>query len=241
MPREHHQAVSFLAMSSMYSQAIFGGRGALAAEDAASFCSGSSAGFRERTETETVIGAFMGLEARAHSVTIISLGGSAVCDAVISVTMAYLGHSHPGDPRNYHSDRPPRNQNWCPNLPAFCSAVRYSRRRPLRRATLARLLRAHRRDPYSNSLFVPFNTRMHIRGGRNWTSYFHTGAPARASVRSAGHAAAAVVSLGAPGGVTTMSSFGGVHVHEQVWVHGRDGDEGANLESGGERRRFRSR
>ncbi|EKM52232.1 uncharacterized protein PHACADRAFT_198296 [Phanerochaete carnosa HHB-10118-sp] len=167
-----------------------------------------------------IIGTFMGLEARAHSVTIIWLGGSAACDVVIAVTMAYL-LTHKDT--HYPETRAIITRvvhlivktGVLTALSAILVLVLYVAL-PSRAyyacigAILAKL--------YSNSLLVLFNTRMHIRGGRNGPSHVHTGPPVRASIRSASHAAAAV-SLGAPGGATTMSSFGGVHVHEQVWVH----------------------
>ncbi|GJE97019.1 hypothetical protein PsYK624_132290 [Phanerochaete sordida] len=104
---------------------------------------------------------------------------------------------------------------------------------------------------YSNALLVLFNSRIHIRGARreaptepspfaadthpgsthrpaassyttrrgtrrNWSIRLH-GSTARSPSR-----AAVALSADRSGAESAMSSFGGVHVHEQVWVHTDD-------------------
>ncbi|KIP12185.1 hypothetical protein PHLGIDRAFT_98571 [Phlebiopsis gigantea 11061_1 CR5-6] len=164
-----------------------------------------------------LIGNFSGLASKAFASEPIWLAGSAACDVIIAVSMAYFllsQRTQVTETRaiimklvhvivetgaltataavvdiSLYFGFPHNNYHACVAL------------------VLAKL--------YSNSLLVLFNTRARVVGGRNWTpDVIH-------ELRRGGSAPTqqVPVSLSAR---SAASSLGGVHVHEEIWVNTDD-------------------
>ncbi|EKM52235.1 uncharacterized protein PHACADRAFT_260469 [Phanerochaete carnosa HHB-10118-sp] len=174
-----------------------------------------------------IISSFEELEARAHSVTILWLVGSAVCDVVIAATMAYLllrANTKSSETRAMIT-RLVQIIIETGTLTAFAAVLVLVLYVALPNRAYYTAVGAVLGKLYSNALLVLFNSRMRVSGSRAPPST-HTRGPSDDATRvhrpAARLGAKALVSFGRSTPEATSPDLGGVHVEEQVWVHTDD-------------------